>query len=28
MVAAGAEIILVPSTTESLAGYWRVRIGA
>ncbi|EPX82012.1 carbon-nitrogen hydrolase family protein [Salipiger mucosus] len=23
-----AELILVPSTTEALAGYWRVRIGA
>lgn len=28
MVEAGAQIILVPSTTEALAGYWRVRIGA
>lgn len=25
---AGAEIILVPSCTEALEGYWRVRIGA
>ncbi len=28
MVEAGAEILLVPSQTEALAGYWRVRIGA
>jgi predicted amidohydrolase len=28
MVAAGAEILLAPSSTETLAGYWRVRIGA
>ncbi|MDT8345079.1 MAG: carbon-nitrogen hydrolase family protein [Thermohalobaculum sp.] len=28
MVAAGVEILLVPSCTERLAGYWRVRIGA
>lgn len=28
MVEAGAEIILVPSCTEALRGYWRVRIGA
>lgn len=25
---AGADVILVPSCTEALAGYWRVRIGA
>lgn len=25
---AGAEILLVPSATEALEGYWRVRIGA
>lgn len=25
---AGAQILLVPSATDSLAGYWRVRIGA
>lgn len=25
---AGAELILVPSATEALEGYWRVRIGA
>ena len=25
---AGAEVILVPSCTEALEGYWRVRIGA
>lgn len=25
---AGAEVILVPSATEALEGYWRVRIGA
>ncbi|MBD3678944.1 MAG: carbon-nitrogen hydrolase family protein [Rhodobacteraceae bacterium] len=25
---AGAEILLVPSCTDSLAGYWRVRVGA
>jgi predicted amidohydrolase len=25
---AGAEIILIPSDTEALEGYWRVRIGA
>jgi predicted amidohydrolase len=28
MTEAGAEIILVPSATDSIAGYWRVRIGA
>ncbi|WP_371037963.1 carbon-nitrogen hydrolase family protein [Rhodosalinus sp. FB01] len=28
LVEAGAEILLVPSCTERLAGYWRVRIGA
>ncbi|WP_101065943.1 carbon-nitrogen hydrolase family protein [Roseovarius salinarum] len=28
LVEAGAEIILVPSCTEALAGYWRVRVGA
>ena len=28
MAEAGAEILLVPSCTESLRGYWRVRIGA
>lgn len=28
MVEAGAEILLVPSCTERLSGYWRVRIGA
>ncbi len=28
LVEAGAEILLVPSCTDSLAGYWRVRIGA
>ncbi|MBK0398865.1 carbon-nitrogen hydrolase family protein [Limibaculum sp. M0105] len=28
MVEAGVEILLVPSCTEKLAGYWRVRIGA
>ena len=28
MADAGAEILLVPSATEALAGYWRVRIGA
>lgn len=27
-VEAGAEVILVPSCTDSLHGYWRVRIGA
>lgn len=27
-VEAGAEVILVPSCTDSLRGYWRVRIGA
>lgn len=27
-VEAGAEIILAPSCTEQLAGYWRVRVGA
>lgn len=25
---AGAEILLVPSCTDALAGYWRVRVGA
>ncbi|WP_420568283.1 carbon-nitrogen hydrolase family protein [Thalassovita sp.] len=28
LIEAGAEIILVPSCTEALEGYWRVRIGA
>lgn len=28
LVEAGAEILLVPSSTGSLAGYWRVRLGA
>jgi predicted amidohydrolase len=28
LVEAGAEIILVPSCTEALEGYWRVRVGA
>jgi len=28
MVAAGAEILLVPSRTETMRGYWRVRVGA
>ena len=28
MVEAGAEILLAPSCTEALAGYWRVRIGS
>lgn len=28
VVEAGAEVILVPSCTDSLHGYWRVRIGA
>ncbi|MGC9418500.1 MAG: carbon-nitrogen hydrolase family protein [Rhodovulum sp.] len=28
LVEAGAEILLVPSCTDALAGYWRVRIGA
>lgn len=28
LVEAGADYILVPSCTEALAGYWRVRIGA
>lgn len=28
MVEAGAEILLVPSCTDSLRGYWRVRLGA
>lgn len=28
LVEAGAELILAPSCTETLAGYWRVRIGA
>jgi predicted amidohydrolase len=27
MVEAGADVILVPSCTDTLAGYWRVRIG-
>jgi len=27
-VEAGAEVLLVPSCTDSLHGYWRVRIGA
>jgi predicted amidohydrolase len=28
MVEAGAEILLAPSCTEALRGYWRVRLGA
>lgn len=28
MVEAGAEILLVPASTETERGYWRVRIGA
>lgn len=28
LVEAGAELLLVPSCTEALHGYWRVRIGA
>lgn len=28
LVEAGAEILLVPSCTDALAGYWRVRVGA
>lgn len=28
LIEAGAEILLVPSATEALAGYWRVRIAA
>lgn len=28
LAAAGADILLVPSCTDTLAGYWRVRIGA
>ena len=28
LVEAGAEILLVPSCTDTVAGYWRVRIGA
>lgn len=28
LIEAGAEVILVPSCTEALSGYWRVRIGA
>jgi predicted amidohydrolase len=28
MVEAGADILLVPSCTETLRGYWRVRVGA
>ena len=28
LIEAGAEIILVPSCTDALSGYWRVRIGA
>ncbi|ARE39272.1 Hydrolase, carbon-nitrogen family [Rhodovulum sp. P5] len=28
LVEAGAEILLVPSCTDTLAGYWRVRVGA
>ena len=27
-VDAGAEVLLVPSCTDSLHGYWRVRLGA
>jgi len=28
LIAAGAELLLVPSCTDALAGYWRVRVGA
>jgi predicted amidohydrolase len=28
LIEAGVEIVLLPSCTDSLAGYWRVRIGA
>jgi len=28
LVEAGAEILLAPSCTDTLAGYWRVRVGA
>ncbi|PWE32179.1 amidohydrolase [Maritimibacter sp. 55A14] len=28
LVEAGADLLLVPSCTDTLAGYWRVRIGA
>lgn len=28
LAAAGADILLIPSCTDSLAGYWRVRVGA
>ncbi|MEM7176715.1 MAG: carbon-nitrogen hydrolase family protein [Pseudomonadota bacterium] len=28
MIEAGAEILLVPSCTEAVAGFWRVRVGA
>ncbi|ARC90613.1 carbon-nitrogen hydrolase family protein [Rhodovulum sp. MB263] len=28
LIEAGAEILLVPSCTDTLAGYWRVRVGA
>jgi predicted amidohydrolase len=28
MVEAGADVLLVPSSTETLRGYWRVRVGA
>jgi predicted amidohydrolase len=28
MVDAGAEVLMVPSSTETLRGYWRVRVGA
>lgn len=28
LVEAGAEVILVPSCTDALSGYWRVRVGA
>ena len=28
MAEAGAEILLVPSCTETMRGYWRVRVGA
>jgi predicted amidohydrolase len=28
LIEAGVEILLVPSCTEALSGYWRVRIGA
>ncbi|MGB8621622.1 MAG: carbon-nitrogen hydrolase family protein [Paracoccaceae bacterium] len=28
LIEAGAEILLVPSCTDALSGYWRVRVGA